>query len=82
MGDFALEQRSMQSSVDDNNPRLNFDLEDETGDLDFLRGLYPGLTNDRLLEVKERLDGYFDIALEAFLEKTKQSSVDDLQQSS
>jgi hypothetical protein len=45
-------------------------------DLQFLRGLYPELNDDRLLELKERLDGYFDVVLETFLEKYSKDNID------
>lgn len=77
MSDTSLQQENIQFPAIQK-PDRDFDLdEDEISDLDFLRGLYPELTSDQLLEVKERLDGYFDIALETFLEKQRQSSVDE-----
>src|SRR6478752_8141269 len=67
MSDAALDKHAIQIRAN-GNPGKDFDLEkDETGDLDFLRGLYPGFTNDEILELKERLDGYFDIALKVFM---------------
>lgn len=46
-------------------------------ELEFLHGLYPELNTAQLLEVKERLDGYFDVILETFLESYANRSVDD-----
>jgi hypothetical protein len=56
--------------------------EDRADDLEFLRGLYPDLNNDKLLEVKERLDGYFEVVLQVFLEKYPKGSIDDSLKSS
>ena len=44
--------------------------------LELLRKLYPELNNDQLLEVKERLDGYFEVVLEVFLAKSSKDSID------
>lgn len=55
---------------------------DQANDLEFLRGLYPELNNDKLLEVKERLDGYFEVVLQVFLEKYPKGSIDDSPKSS
>ena len=59
------------------NPGRDFDLVDNAETLDFLRSLYPSLTNDQLLELKERLDGYFEVALESFLELHPRDGIDD-----
>jgi hypothetical protein len=59
------------------NPGRDFDLVDNAEDLDFLRGVYPKLSNDQLLELKERLDGYFEVALEVFIESHPRGTVDD-----
>lgn len=56
--------------------------EDQAEDVEFLRGLYPGLNNDKLLEVRERLDGYFEVVLQVFLEKYPKGSIDDSLKSS
>jgi hypothetical protein len=58
------------------------DLATEAADLEFLRCLYPELNNDKLLEAKERLDGYFEVVLQVFLDKYSESSIDDILKSS
>ena len=59
------------------NPAHDFDSSEDPDDIGFLRRLYPMLSNDRLLETKERLDGYFGVALEAFLERLGEGNIDD-----
>jgi hypothetical protein len=51
-------------------------LQQHSEKLELLRRLYPELNNDQLLEVKERLDGYFEVVLEVFLAKSSQNSID------
>jgi hypothetical protein len=38
-------------------------------ELELLKTLYPGLPPEQLLDVKERLDGYFEIVLETYQER-------------
>lgn len=77
MSGTALDKREMEI-LSPGNPDGDFDLdEDEISDLDFLRGLYPRLTNDQILELKERLDGYFDVALKIFLRKQNKTHIDE-----
>lgn len=45
--------------------------------LDLLREIYPELNHDQLIEAKERLDGYFDVVLETFLESGAKANIDD-----
>jgi hypothetical protein len=56
--------------------------EQQTSELSLLRSLYPELNNDQLLEVKERLDGYFEVVLETFLEKYSKPRIDDTSRAS
>lgn len=46
-----------------------FDLAVENQELELLRTLYPELSSDQLLAVKERLDGYFAVVLEVLAER-------------
>jgi len=45
---------------------------DNEKELELLKSLYPELTPDQLLEVKERLDGYFEVALQIFLRQEEE----------
>jgi hypothetical protein len=58
------------------NPGRHFDLADETKELELLRSLYPELSNDELLAVKERLDGYFEVVLSLFLKRFSNKNID------
>jgi hypothetical protein len=73
----AFDKNVKQPLAAGENQGRDFDLVDNAEDLDFLRGLYPKLSTDQLLELKERLDGYFEVALEASLERYPKDSVDD-----
>jgi hypothetical protein len=77
MSDTASKDDCRQFFAARRNRGRDFDLVDDAEDLDFLRGVYPKLSNDQLLELKERLDGYFEVALEVFLESHPGGTVDD-----
>jgi hypothetical protein len=51
--------------------------EQYASELALLRSLYPALTNDQLLEAKERLDGYFQVVFETFLDRYSECDIDD-----
>jgi hypothetical protein len=55
---------------------LVVDAQQHALEWDLLRSLYPELTNDQLLEVKERLDGYFEVVFETFLDRHSKGDID------
>ncbi len=57
-------------------PIIKMTEEQHASELSLLRSLYPTLNNDQLLEIKERLDGYFEVVFETFLEKHSKENVD------
>lgn len=59
-----------------------FDAATEASELNLLRDLYPELNSDQLLEAKERLDGYFEVALEVFLQRFSKDKIDDAPENS
>ena len=55
---------------------LIVDAEQHASELALLRSLYPALTSDQLLEAKERLDGYFEVVFETFLDRCSKGDID------